>query len=447
VSVAKRVSESVRAVLLAVSAYAFASRPGDLDLDDPNVERMREQLGGQLQPPPTTRTRWYQRDVESAEYLADQGDLSLAAQLMRAANRDGVLAGVLSTRTDGLVRLPKRFQGAPEMVDDLQSGGTSARSVFDEMFPAAELARLAADGIELGVGVGELVPVPGRAHPVLVRLDPQFLTYRWSENRWYYRSVAGLLAIKPGDGRWILHTPGGRMAPWLAGLWRCLGRAYVRKEHANELKDSWESKLANPARVAISPQAASEDHKQSWFRKVMAWGVNSVFGLTAGYDVKLLESNGRGADSFVKTIADCNQEFTVALAGQTVTTTGGAGFQNSDVHRTIRGDLIQATAEGLAHTVNTQGLPAYVVCVWGEDRLDEVPTMGWDVTPPKDREAEARALLTTATAIKAMVEALELRGLEPDVEAICRDAGVPLKRIEASNENAKPKLELVRGAA
>ena len=85
------------------------------------------------------------------------------------------------------------------------------------------------------------------------------------------------------------------MAPWQHGLWRAVGRAYIRKEHATLHKDNWEAKLANPARVAIAPQGGTPEQAQSWFQKVMAWGVNTVFSITPGYDVKLLESNGRGA--------------------------------------------------------------------------------------------------------------------------------------------------------
>lgn len=435
------------AAFLGISVYALPAPQSGLELDDPRVEEMRSILGGQLQPPPTTRTRWYLADVEAAEHAAESGDLSLAAQLMASANRDGVLAGVLSTRTDGLVRLPKRFSGPPEMIDALQAGGVVARSQFDEMFPPSELARFAADCVELRVAVGELVEVQGRDYPVFVRLDPQFLIFRWNENRWYFRSVIGLLPITPGDGRWVLYT-GGRQAPWQAGLWRCIGRAFIRKEHANLHKDNWEAKLANPARVAIMPQGGSEAQKQSWFRKVMAWGINTVFGLTPGYDIKLLESNGRGADSFVKTIADQNNEFTIAIAGQTVTTDGGAGFQNSDIHKSIRADLIQATADELAYVINTQGLPVYVVKVWGEDRLDECPTMKWDVTPPKDRTAEATSLLTVGNAVKVWAEALAAAGSKRplDVEQLCTLFGVPLAADEAP-ASKKPRLELVREAA
>jgi hypothetical protein len=422
-------SDHVRA-LLGVSAYQPAPRLAT-SLDSPQVETIREAIGGQLQPIPVTPTRWYLSDLEAAEIQADQGQIRSAAQLMRAAFRDGVLAGVMSTRTSGLVRLPKRFNGNPEIILSLEQGSTiEARSVFDEMCPASELAMLVRDGETLGVGVAELVPVDGRDYPVLVRLDPEFLVYVWSENRWYFRSVAGMIPIVPGDGRWVLHTPGGRIAPWQSGLWRALGRAYIRKEHANLHKDNWEGKLANPARVAVAPQGATEEQAQSWFRSVLAWGVNTVFGMKPGYDVKLVESNGRGHESFEKTIADQNNEFVIAVCGQTVTTDGGTGFANADVHRSIRADLIKATADALAYTVNTQILPQYVVAHFGEDALANGATIEWDVAPPKDKTAEATSLTSAAGAIKALTEALAPSGRTVDVDALCTRFGVPLVRAE-----------------
>ncbi len=432
--------------LLGVSAYQPAPR------DVPNlgsraVDTIREAIGGQLQPVPVTPTRWYFADLEAAEYQADQGQIRSAAQLMRAAFRDGVLAGVMSTRTSGLVRLPKRFSGNPEIVATLEQGSTiEARSVFDEMCPASELASLVRDGETLGVGVGELAPVDGRSYPVLTRLDPEFLVYIWSENRWYFRSNAGMLPIVPGDGRWVLHTPGGRIAPWQSGLWRALGRAYIRKEHANLHKDNWEGKLANPARVAVAPQGATEEQHETWFRRVMAWGVNTVFGLKPGYDVKLLESNGRGHESFEKTIADQNNEFVIAVCGQTVTTDGGTGFANADVHRSIRADLIKATADALAYTVNTQILPQYIVSHFGEDALTNGATIEWDVAPPKDKNNEAASLTAAAGAIKSLTEALATSGRSVDVDALCTRFGVPLVRAEQVSESGVADVVPIRKA-
>lgn len=413
--------------LLGVSAYQPAPRDA-LTLESPQVETVRRALGGQVQPLPTTRTRWYLEQIETAEYAADAGDISMAAQLMRSARKDGVFAGVLSTRTDGLVRLPRMFRGREDIIAALEAGSIESRSVFDEMCPAAELALMVADGILLGVSVAELVPVEGRDYPVLVRLDPEHLVYRWQENRWYFRSVAGLLPIEPGGGRWVLHVPGGRIAPWQHGLWRAVGRAYVRKEHASMHKDNWESKLANPARVAVAPAGASDEQSLAWFRRVMAWGVNTVFSLRPGYDVKLLESNGNGHESFETTIAAQDHEFVMAVCGQTVTTDGGTGFANADVHRSIRADLIKSTADALAYTINTQVLPAWIAERFGEDAIFDGATVEWDVAPPKDKTAEASSLSAAAGAIKSLTEALAPTGLALDVAAVCTRFGVPVAR-------------------
>lgn len=420
------------AALLGMSAHIRAPIAGHTTLDSPVVESIRERRGGQLQPLPDTRTRWYVGDVERALLQADAGDVSLAAQLWRSCLRCGVIAGVASTRTGGLVRLPKKFRGRAEIVQALEVGHDSIRSTFDEMFPHSELAALASDGLGVGVGVAEMQEVEGRDFPVMVRLDPQFLLYRWNENRWYYRTIAGVIQITPGDGRWILHTPGGRLAPWQRGLWQSVGESWIHKTHAKLHDANWQGKLANPARVAFAPSGASEDQKLSFFQKLMAWGVNTVFSLTPGWDVKLLESNGRGHQAFQLTMDRSDREAIIAIAGQEVTTDGGAGFQNSDIHKSIRADLIKDTADALAYTINTQGIPPWVMKRFGEDALDESAIVEWDVTPPKDRESEAKALETFGKALAAADAALAPHGLETDASALALTYHVPVKKREAA---------------
>jgi hypothetical protein len=410
------------AALLGVSAY---EKPANAHSDGDRLEEIRARYGGSISRPSVQQTRFYVADIEDAILAADRGDLRKAASLWTAMRRDGVMAGLLSTCTDGLVRLPKRFYGDSEQVADLMPQNDT-RSVFDEMFPPSELALLAADGIGLGVGIAELMPVQGRDYPVMVRHDPENLRYRWDENRWYFSALGEQLPITPGDGRWILHLPGGRVAPWRNGKWIACGRPFVIKDHAIAYKTNWESKLANPARVAVSPTGASEEQSDSWFRAVMAWGVNTVFGMKPGYDVKLLESNGRGFESFDTTIESANKEYIIAIAGQLVTTTGGAGFQNSDIHKSIRADIIKAIADGLAHTINTQGIPPWVVARWGVDALVTRAIVEWDVAPPKDRLQEANALIAFANAVKCLGEALSPYGRQVDVISLANAHGVPM---------------------
>lgn len=431
------VTDHVRA-LLGISAYQPA--PPDLPgLTSPQVVRLRKAMGGNIQALPRTQTRWYLAQLESAIYQADQGQIGPAAQLMRAAQADGNFAGVMSTRTGGLVRLPKQFSGNPEIVATLERGSIlEARSVFDEMCPASELELLDRDGVELGVGVAELVPVEGSSYPRLVRLDPSFLYYVWNQNQWFYNSAAGAIPVVPGDGRWVLHTPGGRMSPWNGGIWKAIGTAYIRKDHAARYKDNWEAVLANPARVAESPPGASETQSQSWFERVARWGVNTVFQLKPGYSVKLLEANGRGWESFAKTISEQNEAYTMAVAGQTVTTDGGSGFANADIHKSIRGDLIQKDAEGLAFTLNTQVLPYYTLTHFGEDALENGVTMAWDIAPPKDKTAEASSLVSASNAIVALTNALAAHGRELDIDAVLTRFGVPVVRSSQVAGNVVP---------
>lgn len=426
-AVAQRIAAAT-AALLGISAYQPA--PRQYGMDPKTIARLRREVGGgNLGPPSTTPQRWYMTDLEDASIEADQGYMRSAAELMVAARSDGVVSGVLSTRTSGLVRLPKVFRGDPEIVAALELGHDETRSVFDEMCPPAELSQLAADGELLGIGVGELVPVLGRDFPLLIRQDPKFLRWSWADGCWYFDGTFGPEAIVPGDGRWVLHTPGGRNAPWQNGLWKAVGRAFIRKDHANQHKDAWEGKLAHPARVAVAPQGSTPDQRGDFMSKIMAWSINSVFTLLPGYDIRLVESNGRGYDCFVKTVADQNYEITICIAGQTVTTDGGTGFANADIHKSIRADLIKATADGLALTLNTQVLPQFIVGRWDEDALSPGAYVSWDVTPPTDRNQEAAALTATATSISQLREALAPYNLAPDVEAICARFGVPTQHL------------------
>lgn len=376
-----------------------------------------------ITPLPTNVTRWVQRDVEAATLRAANGDMTLIGQLHRAMTRDGTIQGVSSTRTGGLVRLPKRFRGTPKAVKTLGGVGNGI-PLFDVIFPPAELARFKWDAINCGVAIAQFVQGPEDRYPVFTRLDPEFLVYRWAQDKWFYRTLEGLLEVNPGDGRWILHTPQGRYEPWNHGLWRANSRSFISKEHAILYRENYGSKLANPARVAIMPQAAAEQQKQSWFAKVMAWGVNTVFGAPPGYDVKLVESNGRGYEVFQAIIDTADRDAIINIAGQTVTTDGGVGFSNKDIHESIRADLVQGDGNALCSTLNTQAMPAVVHDLCGPA---EECAVEFDTRPPADIKASADSLSACADAIDKLDTVLKGRGFQLDVGGLCARFAVPLQ--------------------
>jgi hypothetical protein len=381
--------------------------------------------GRQVTPLAHSVTRWQHDDVEAAIHDADAGNLQRAAQLCAALRRDGTIAGVLSTRTEGLIQLPVRYSGDEEMAERLEGE-------FRCVVPAAEAALLAGDGILLGVGVGELVEEPGSDVMTFRRLNPEYLIYRWSEDRWYYRSVGGLLPITPGDGRWVLHTPGGHQSPWQSGLWMALGRAYISKDHAFFYRENYSGKLANPARVAVSPAGSSANARAGFFRKIARWGVNTVFDLPQGWDVRILESNGRGFEIFEATIKTCDQEIQVVLAGQSVSTDGGKAFTSTKIFQTIRYDLIQATADRLAETINRQIIPQWANQRFGWKGVLAAPSIGWDVTPPADLIATAQLIAQFSSAVLAANAALAPYGRQIDAIGMARGFGFKLLSPEES---------------
>jgi hypothetical protein len=407
--------------------------PFDGDPNQARFERPRQ---------PRSQTRWLQSDIERAIIASDTGDLSAAARLSRSLRRDGAFSGLLSTRAGGLTRLPRIYRGTPEVVADLDMRDDIG--LFDRIHSPKELELLDADGIVLGVGVGEYLNLPDRREPVFVRLDPEFLRYRWSEDRWYFESAEGPLLITPGDGRWVLHTPGGYLQPWQSGLWPSLGRAFVAKEHAYLYRENYSGKLANPARVAVSPAGASEPDKEGFFQRVMAWGLNTVFGLPPGWDVKLIESSGRGYEVFQQTIESADREFMIGIAGQIVTVDGGAGFANANIHATIRSDLIQGDGQALASTINEQGLRPIINRLYGSASRGAIE---WDTRPPGDLSKEAQAIMAAAQAMEAANRVMQSYGVRVDAAEIATRFRIPTYPLEIASDRYAEDAPLEDGAA
>jgi hypothetical protein len=397
------------AALVGISTFT-PPVPAGPSLGSETTDAVRSAIGGDLEAIPQVRLRWYPPDVERAQLMATTGDLTLVGQLCESMNLDGVVRGLMDARTS-VVNFPKRFYGSPDVTRVLLAKNASDRDVYSEMIPSTEARLMVGDGIKAGVAIGEMVPVVGRDFPVLVRRYPQNLYYLWAKNLWYYRSIAGLLPIRPGipnekGNMWVLHIPGGRLSPWNSGLWNTLGRSFVNKTQTIFARQSYEMKHSHPARVGTASLGASEADRNGLLTKMIRWALNTAFVLPVGYDLKLLESNGRGIDVYKESIQHYNEEIATALCGSAVMLQGTAGFTNMDVFRVVQTDLITSTSEGWDHTVNTQILPAFVGQRWGIDALKNATTVVTDTTAPKDRKVEADTLQSLANAIKGMVEAI-----------------------------------------
>lgn len=421
--------------LRGISTYAPARPMPGVELGD--VRSSIEAMGGQLEPMPQVRLRWYPPDIERAQHLASTGEMIMVGQLCESMNLDGVIRGLSDARTS-VANFPRRFYGATEIVNTLQSRLSSDRSVYQEMIPATEKRLMISDGIRAGVAVGTMMPVRGRSFPVLIRRYVQNLWYLWSRDQWYYRSIAGNIPINPGvpdsDGNvWILHIPGGRLAPWNSGLWNTLGRSYINKTQTTFARQAYEMRHSQPGRFMTAAMGSTQEEKEGAFQFLIRWAMNAASVLPPGWDVKLVESNGQGIKVYEASIAYENMQIATALCGSATMLEGTVGFGNIDVFKVVTDDLMKSTASGWDHTENTQILPAFIGHTWGVEALADAVTVETDVAKPTDRASEANSMVSLANAVKGLVEAValaqraagETSGVTVNVRQLLADFGVP----------------------
>jgi phage gp29-like protein len=166
--------------------------------------------------------------------------------------------------------------------------------------------------------------------------------------------------------------------------------------------------------------------------------------LPVGWDVKLIESNGRGGDIFQEEINTSDNEYTVAVAGQIVTTTGGTGFANADIHARIREDLIDADGDALSYTINTQGLPSFIMARGGGPQAltDKWVNVRWDTSTPKELESEAKTLQTLAQGIAQLAQVLAGTGKRLNLDELATRFGIPLESNKVPGDSTAPVVEL-----
>lgn len=414
------------------SGWGSKTRPGVRSLQDPAVERQRNLYGGSLVRPGTTPILLYLTDVDDASAALDGGDYGPAAAIVRGVRRDPFVAGVLSTRSCGLVRLPRRWHGdtevlsllAPGIVDGVES--SDPRSLLDYIAPAGELAQMSEDLFLLGACIGELKP-DTNGLPILTRLPPDGLRYDIAYNTWSYNSTAGLLAVPPSDPtgpRRFVFATASRSEPWTRGIWAGVASSAINKLHASAYRSSYLGRHSTPIRVATTPSSATEQQEEQWFEAAGGWD-NSVVQGKPGYEIKLVEASGRGAELYADALKDANTEIVIAVAGTSGVLDGGSAFSSVSLFRSIRNDLIQGDALALESLLNYQILPAVIQAIFGAD-TGYTASVEYVSTPPSEMSVIADAQIKAASLIGQLRASLEGTKQAADIPALLSRYDIPV---------------------
>lgn len=426
-------------------------------------QEVRAQNHGRLNYPRTPLVDCYQSEINDALMLLQTGNYREAGRISQLAlASDGWVSGVFGTFTASITSLPRKFLGDPEILRDLSQGYAGLkgdpRSLFDVIVRPSVFSSMLVDARMLGVSVAELVWLPDLDYPIVARLDPQFLQLDRYSNTWFYRTdTSQPLEITPGDGRWILLTPGGASEPWNGGIWAAVARDYARKNEALLNLDAWQRKHASPIRVGQTAQGSTAVDYEDYLEQMIEWsGVNTSVVLPPGWTLDLKETNGQGYAAYAKTVEMANESLTVAIVGQLLTVTGGQGFSNGEVGLTVRGDLTKRYADDFGNGFSEQLLPYVVAAKYGS--VDRPVAFVMETDPPKDKSAVAKAMSDSAAAIKAVVEATELaksanlNAYSPDITELQRQFGIPEAEVQTAVEvvkavEAKPEPDSVAPVA
>lgn len=366
----------------------------------------------------------------------------MAAELCERLMVDPGIQGVLATRTLGMLGLPLTLEGDEAQVAAL-SGEHGINNDTDgdwhTLHPENECAQIVAWGIVLGVGLGQRVPIPRvEGERQLHRLrwwHPRDL--RWEDLpaddprrdhgqsiRWLLRVHGGAeQEITPGDGEWVLYTPYGSQRPWALAAWRALAFAWVLKVYATLDRARHLEVLGSPVRKGKAPPGATEAGRKKWQSELRNLSRDSAVVLPDGYDLDLLEATGNSWEMYTSQIDWADRSFAITLAGQTVTTTGSAGFADGKTQDGIRRELVRFTSKTWASTLRGQSLRQWAIVNFGTTKA---PLPRWDAESSEERLERARSMISLGEAVQRINDAFAASGKRVDTDALAQQYGIKM---------------------
>jgi hypothetical protein len=395
---------------------------------------------------PFSREEWDFGDDYAAFICAESGQLQMAVQLIEACEGDGVISGLLTTRSAGLLTLPLTVDGEEELVEELVGEGDAASKrtgTFWKMFPSSTLARIIRFGIQLGAGVGYFVQGPDDECPVLHCVEHQFLFTRRDSNghrRLYYRTATdGEKEVTPGDGCWFVFAPRGLDRFWLYGTWRAVGKYWIGKIMCQNQRWTWGQRMARGTQWINAPNGSTKEERDDVVNYLASSITPPIMALLEGWTLQTVNVQGQGFEVWKDGIASADAEIKYALTGQEATSGGTSlGLGDGAIFADIAKTFIDENAGSLAESIHFHGLVPIA-----EKRGLVAPWATWDTTPPTDQKLIAQAAKEAGDGLTAL--AAGLLAIEPDptkrpridVDAYLRDQGI------ATIEDDEPERENV----
>jgi phage gp29-like protein len=404
-------------------------------LADPDAAR--RQLGTVRREIPLTAviTGWDVPMARSAKRELVLGLFEQVAQMIDAIIlSDARVQAGLASRLSILGRpvtfeVPRRYRDS-RLARECRDAYVEAR---EEAATDGALGELHRWGVMMGVGYAQILWDTSGAYaiPHALPWHPRYSYWHWLLRCYVAITLDAQEPIIGGNGAWILHAPSapcdgyrawmrgavGAISPW----W--LGRNYGLRDWMR-----WSEKHGLPILKLKAPSVGDANQQAIVRFSLATLGSEAVLQMPQNpspmlsYDVELLEAKDTAHEGFRSLIESCGMEETLALNGQTLTTSmpmeGGSSYAAARVHAGVLQGIVEADAIGIDRTEHRGLARPFAAVNFGLADLAPIPRR--DVAPFEDAKTKAQS----AQALAMMLVQLRTAGFTPSA----RDARKMFRR-------------------
>jgi phage gp29-like protein len=389
--------------------------PGDPLVDIATTKQRALVINREI-PNVIVQSGWTVSDVRTSLQDLASGVFDLPSQLHDAIAGDSRVQSALRSRSGGLLGRPIRFK-IPERFEDDKRAKKCLRA-WENHWPqmAAEpaLQHLLETSHSLGFSHAQILWDTGRDlwKPYLLPWGDRFNWFHWIYRIHVAVTQDGAVPITPGDGHWVQHAPFGSYRGWMRGALRALAQWWLARAYALRDFARYCERHGFPILLWDTPFGADPSAIANGQTQLATIGQESVLQLPGSvdltkfgkYDLRYLEPADENWQAFKALIEQCNDEITLALLGQNLTSQVKEGsLAAARVHADVRQAILEADARALAKTIYVQIARPFAALNFGDPEL--APTVQWDVRPQEDLKQKADTFHAFASGIQALRQA------------------------------------------